>query len=150
MTPIDSESAERVLRLRVLRLLVATTAFALVIELLIIAYLLACCAGVAHADARRTLTVEQWRWVQRWFPNDTLTMARITWCESNFRDDVISPAGAIGRLQIMPAHAVRLGIDPVLLHDPEVTGAVAAVLLTERPSASDWGETVNGCTEWTR
>ena len=106
--------------------------------------------GTAHADARRTLTVEQWRWVQRWFPSDTLTMARITWCESNFRDDVISSAGAIGRLQIMPAHAVRLGIDPALLHDPEVNGAVGAVLLAERPSASDWAATRDGCREWSR
>lgn len=39
-------------------------------------------------------------------------LAKQAWCESNFRVDAVSPAGAIGVSQFMPATAEGLGIDP--------------------------------------
>jgi len=39
-------------------------------------------------------------------------------CESAFDPDAISPRGAQGLLQLMPATAERFGVDPVELHDP--------------------------------
>ncbi|HEX2028189.1 MAG TPA: lytic transglycosylase domain-containing protein [Nitriliruptorales bacterium] len=42
-------------------------------------------------------------------------LAALVWTESSFRPDVISPAGAIGLTQLMPATAAALGVDP---HDP--------------------------------
>lgn len=42
-------------------------------------------------------------------------LAALVWTESYFREDAISPAGAVGLTQLMPATAEMLGVDP---HDP--------------------------------
>jgi soluble lytic murein transglycosylase-like protein len=39
-------------------------------------------------------------------------LAAVAWTESGFRADAVSPAGAIGLMQIMPATAAALGVDP--------------------------------------
>lgn len=53
------------------------------------------------------------------------------------RDDAVSPAGAIGRYQIMPATARRLGFDPARLKDPayneQAMTAAVADLATQYP-----------------
>jgi soluble lytic murein transglycosylase-like protein len=46
--------------------------------------------------------------------------------ESNYRADAISPAGAIGVMQLMPATARSLGVDP---HDPVASIDAAAAYL---------------------
>jgi soluble lytic murein transglycosylase-like protein len=60
----------------------------------------------------------------------TLVQA-VAWQESRFRSDVISPKGAIGIMQLMPATARQLGVNP---HDPRqnIYGGVAylSMLLT--------------------
>ncbi|MBW3578413.1 MAG: lytic transglycosylase domain-containing protein [Actinobacteria bacterium] len=38
--------------------------------------------------------------------------AALVWTESSFRPDVVSPAGAVGLAQLMPATAKALGVDP--------------------------------------
>jgi soluble lytic murein transglycosylase-like protein len=45
-------------------------------------------------------------------------VAAIIRCESAFDPHAISPRGAQGLLQLMPATAERFGVDPVELHDP--------------------------------
>ena len=42
------------------------------------------------------------------------------YAESSFRSDVVSHAGAVGLMQIMPSTAKWLGVDPKLLTKPEV------------------------------
>ncbi len=39
-------------------------------------------------------------------------LAAVAWRESGFRSDAISRAGAIGEMQLMPATAYALGVDP--------------------------------------
>lgn len=48
--------------------------------------------------------------------------------------EVVSPAGAVGKYQIMPGTARGYGIDPVTLTDPAVNEAVAAKLLDDLTS----------------
>jgi soluble lytic murein transglycosylase-like protein len=43
------------------------------------------------------------------------------YAESSFRPDVVSHAGSVGLMQIMPATAKWLGVDPKLLTKPEVS-----------------------------
>jgi soluble lytic murein transglycosylase-like protein len=56
----------------------------------------------------------------------------VAWQESRFRSDVVSPKGAIGIMQLMPATAAQLGVNP---HDPQqnIQGGVAYLraLLTQ-------------------
>jgi soluble lytic murein transglycosylase-like protein len=56
----------------------------------------------------------------------------VAWQESRFRSDVISPKGAIGMMQLMPATATQLGVNP---YDPQqnINGGVAylSTLLTQ-------------------
>lgn len=107
------------------------------------------CVAPANAEqpTARVLTLEQWQWVHRWFPERELSMARTTWCESNFRDEMVGANGEIGRLQIMPIHAWRLGFTPSDLHDPEINGYIGSLILAERPDGSAW-TLYNGCKEW--
>lgn len=56
-------------------------------------------------------------------------LTRLIWQESNFRSDVVSPAGAAGVAQFMPATAAGRGLaDPL---DPEAAIPKAAALLAE-------------------
>ena len=43
------------------------------------------------------------------------------YAESSFRHDVVSSAGAVGLMQIMPSTAKWLGVDPKLLTKPEIS-----------------------------
>jgi soluble lytic murein transglycosylase-like protein len=56
----------------------------------------------------------------------------VAWQESRFRSDVVSPKGAIGIMQLMPATAAQMGVNP---HDPQqnILGGVAYLraLLTQ-------------------
>jgi soluble lytic murein transglycosylase-like protein len=56
----------------------------------------------------------------------------VAWQESRFRSDAVSPKGAIGIMQLMPATAAQLGVNP---HDPRqnIEGGVAYLrtLLTQ-------------------
>lgn len=45
-----------------------------------------------------------------------LLLEAVAWAESRFNHRARSPAGAIGMMQLMPATAAELGVDP---HDPE-------------------------------
>lgn len=46
-------------------------------------------------------------------------------------DNAVSPAGAIGRAQIMPGTARQYGFDPTRLHDPEYNAKVATHILDD-------------------
>jgi soluble lytic murein transglycosylase-like protein len=56
----------------------------------------------------------------------------VAWQESRFRSDAVSPKGAIGIMQLMPATAAQMGVNP---HDPQqnILGGVAYLraLLTQ-------------------
>ncbi len=39
-------------------------------------------------------------------------VSAVAWTESGFRQDAVSPAGAIGLMQLMPETAAELGVDP--------------------------------------
>ena len=43
---------------------------------------------------------------------DPRMLAALVWTESSFRPDAVSPAGAVGLTQLMPATAAELGVDP--------------------------------------
>jgi soluble lytic murein transglycosylase-like protein len=59
--------------------------------------------AVAHADAKK-------------YKIDPLVFEWKIWQESGYQTNVVSPAGAIGIAQFMPATAKAMGIDP---HDPQ-------------------------------
>jgi soluble lytic murein transglycosylase-like protein len=65
------------------------------------------------------------------FNVDPALVLVVAWQESRFRSDLISPKGAIGIMQLMPATAQQLGVNP---HDPRqnIYGGVAylSLLLT--------------------
>ncbi len=46
---------------------------------------------------------------------DPRLLTALVWTESAFREDAVSPAGAIGLGQLMPGTAAGMGVDP---HDP--------------------------------
>jgi hypothetical protein len=58
------------------------------------------------------------------FNVDPALVRAVAWQESRFRSDVVSPKGAIGIMQLMPATAQQLGVNP---HDPRqnIYGGVA-------------------------
>lgn len=55
---------------------------------------------------------------------DPILIAAVCTCESGFQDDVISPAGAIGIMQLMPDTAQALGVNPYDRRD-NIFGGVA-------------------------
>lgn len=57
-------------------------------------------------------------------PPDLLN--RVAWQESRYDKDAVSPVGAIGLMQFMPATAAELGIDP---HDPFLSITAAGIYL---------------------
>jgi Transglycosylase SLT domain len=65
------------------------------------------------------------------FNVDPALVQAVAWQESKFRSDVVSPKGAIGIMQLMPATARQLGVNP---NDPRqnIYGGVAylSMLLT--------------------
>ena len=48
---------------------------------------------------------------------DKYTLTALVFVESRFRSDIISPAGAIGLMQVIPSTAESLGIDSISLFD---------------------------------
>jgi hypothetical protein len=58
------------------------------------------------------------------FNVDPALVRAVAWQESRFRSDAVSPKGAIGIMQLMPATARSLGVNP---HDPRqnIHGGVA-------------------------
>jgi soluble lytic murein transglycosylase-like protein len=92
--------------------------------------------AVATSDPRFPMTMHP---VLVGYLNDAATrfnvdpglVQAVAWQESKFRSDVISPKGAIGIMQLMPATARQLGVNP---NDPRqnIYGGVAylSMLLT--------------------
>ena len=62
---------------------------------------------------------------------DWRLLAAIARAESKFRPDVVSKAGAVGLMQIMPYVARRMGVEREGLFDAEVSVTLAARLLKE-------------------
>ena len=62
---------------------------------------------------------------------DWLLLSAIARAESEFRFDVVSKAGAVGLMQIMPSTAKSMGYERELLFDAEVSVEIAAILLHE-------------------
>lgn len=60
---------------------------------------------------------------------DWRLLAAQSFVESRFKPEVESWAGAKGLMQIMPATAVRFGIDPAQLADPEVSVSTAVKVI---------------------
>lgn len=60
---------------------------------------------------------------------DPRLLAAVAWAESTFVPDAVSPAGAIGLAQLMPATAAALGVDP---YDPEANLSGGARYLREQ------------------
>jgi soluble lytic murein transglycosylase-like protein len=91
---------------------------------------------IASPDPRFPMTMHP---VLLGYLNDTATrfnvspalVQAVAWQESRFRSDAVSPKGAIGIMQLMPATARQLGVNP---HDPHqnIYGGVAylSMLLT--------------------
>ncbi len=50
---------------------------------------------------------------------DRYTLTALAFVESRFRSDIVSPAGAVGVMQLIPNTAARLGIEPHELYEPE-------------------------------
>jgi membrane-bound lytic murein transglycosylase F len=50
---------------------------------------------------------------------DPYTLTALAYVESRFRSDIVSPAGAVGVMQLIPNTARRLGIDSLNLYRPE-------------------------------
>lgn len=50
---------------------------------------------------------------------DKYTLTALVYTESRFRSDIISPAGAIGLMQVIPSTAESIGIDSISLFDPK-------------------------------
>ena len=53
----------------------------------------------------------------------------VAWRESHFHDDAVSPAGAVGEMQLMPATARSLGVDPYDARQNLIGGATYLSLL---------------------
>lgn len=51
--------------------------------------------------------------------------------ESEYKDSIVSPRGAIGLMQIMPENALRYGVDRTHLFDPYTNISVAAAILRD-------------------
>ncbi|MFZ8962780.1 MAG: transglycosylase SLT domain-containing protein, partial [Schleiferiaceae bacterium] len=50
---------------------------------------------------------------------DRYTLTALAYVESRFRSDIVSPAGAVGVMQLIPNTASRLGIEPHQLYEPK-------------------------------
>jgi soluble lytic murein transglycosylase-like protein len=73
----------------------------------------------------------------RGFGLDPDLMVALVWQESRFCQDAVSPKGAIGMGQLMPATAAELGVDP---HDLHQNLWATARYLRER--YEEWGDWV--------
>ncbi len=62
---------------------------------------------------------------------DWLLLSAIARAESEFRFDVVSKAGAVGLMQIMPSTAKSMGYEREQLFDAEISVEIAAILLHE-------------------
>lgn len=63
-------------------------------------------------------------------------LAAVGWVESGYRPEVVSPAGAIGLMQIMPMTANELGVDPT---DPvQAIDGAARLLAAHRDRFGSW------------
>jgi len=60
---------------------------------------------------------------------DPRLLTALVWTESAFREDALSPAGAIGLGQLMPGTAAGMGVDP---HDPLQNLDGAATYIAEQ------------------
>ena len=74
---------------------------------------------------------------------DWRLLAAIARAESVFRFDAISPAGAIGLMQVMPFVAHNMGYDRNDLFDPRTNVEIAALLLLENKSMLNLSQEVN-------
>jgi membrane-bound lytic murein transglycosylase F len=62
---------------------------------------------------------------------DWVLLSAIASAESEFNPNAISPAGALGIMQVMPAVAKNLGYERDSLFNPRICAEVAAILLHE-------------------
>lgn len=56
----------------------------------------------------------------------------VAWCESRMRDDAVSTAGAIGEMQLMPATAKWLGVNPTDSQQNYLGGALYLARMLRR------------------
>lgn len=63
-------------------------------------------------------------------------LAAVGWVESRYQVDALSPDGAIGVMQIMPATARELGVDPT--DPPQAIDGAARLLATHRDRFGSW------------
>lgn len=88
-------------------------------------------AAVAPAEIGRAIAES----AQRYSVSAALAQA-VAWQESRFRQEAVSPKGALGVMQLMPATARRLGVDAHDLH-ANIDGGVGYLSLMLRRFEGD-------------
>lgn len=86
--------------------------------------LLPCCLATASQ-------AECWEDAARTYGLDPLELGAIACVESSMNANAVSPAGARGVMQVMPSHAVRVGLHPDRLFDPCINIYMGAYVLAD-------------------